>query len=286
MARKGPILLALLALVLVGTVAVLSTFTYYFDVDSAAFITELEVPPSAGRANSTEARAKEKIQRILHQTWKTDVLPERWQSISDQCREMMPDYEYMLWTDELSRDFIAREYSWFLSTFDSYKYPIQRADAIRYFVLHYYGGIYLDLDVGCLRSLDPLLEYSVILPKTIPIGVSNDLMFAEKGHPFMDQTIHNLVNFDHDWVINYPTVMFSTGPMFLSAQYGIYAASHLHDPAHPSSEVRILPKPLYGKNAKEGEAPHSFFQHYYGSSWHSDDAAFVTFLGKWGKTVM
>src|ERR1700734_3968818 len=102
---------------------------------------------------------------------------------------------YMLWTDASSREFIAEHYPWFLDNFDDYTYPIQRADAIRYFVLHYYGGVYLDLDVGCLRPLDPLLVHQVILPKTIPVGVSNDIMFAEKGHPFLAQTIHNLVTF-------------------------------------------------------------------------------------------
>lgn len=194
--------------------------------------------------------------------------------------------EYMLWTDAASRDFIAKEYAWFLDTFDAYTYPIQRADAIRYFVLYHFGGVYLDLDVGCRRRVDKLLVYPVVLPKTIPVGVSNDLMFAEKGHPFMAQTIHNLVTFDHNWVLNYPTVMFSTGPMFLSAQYGFWTSSHAATPDMPGGEVRVLPKSLYGKNAKIEDVPHAFFSHFYGSSWHADDAAFIGFLGKWGKVLM
>ena len=84
----------------------------------------------------------------------------------------------MLWTDASSREFIANEYPWFLDTFDGYTYPIQRADAIRYFVLYHYGGIYVDLDIGCLRPMDDLLYYPVILPRTKPVGVSNDLMFS------------------------------------------------------------------------------------------------------------
>ena len=189
----------------------------------------------------------------------------------------------MLWTDASSRDFIAEHYSWFLDTFDNYTYPIQRADAIRYFVLYHFGGVYIDLDIGCLRPVDPLLIYPVILPKTIPVGVSNDLMFAEQYHPLLEQTINNLINFDHSWVLNYPTVMFSTGPMFLSAQYGLYTAAHRNT---AFQDIRILPKALYGKNAKEDEAPHSFFSHFYGSSWHADDAAFIGFLGSWGKVLM
>ncbi|KAH7887647.1 glycosyltransferase family 32 protein [Phlebopus sp. FC_14] len=289
MAKKRTVYFSLvvLGLVLFGTVLVLSSVSYYLAINTAAYLSDLEVPvlDNTTRWNATQHGKIERIPRMLHQTWKSETLPPEWRNVSRGCRDMMADYEYMLWTDASSREFIAQNYPWFLDTFDNYEYPIQRADVIRYFVLHYYGGIYLDLDIGCLRPLDPLLIYPVILPKTIPVGVSNDLMFAEKGHQFLAQTIHNLVTFDHSWVLNYPTVMFSTGPMFLSAQYSLYTSSHPITPDEPG-DVRILPKSLYGKNAKEGEAPHSFFSHFYGSSWHADDAAFIGFLGHWGKALM
>ncbi|KAH9951652.1 hypothetical protein B0H21DRAFT_716901 [Amylocystis lapponica] len=287
--RTVQISLCLLATLLVGTVVVLSTISYYLSIDAAAYLTELELDApfnATTRWNATEHAKVERIPRIIHQTWKTDTIPSKWAEISQQCRDMMPDYEYMLWTDASSRDFIAEYYPWFLHTFDNYPYPIQRADAIRYFILYHYGGVYMDLDIGCLRPFDPLLVYPVLLPKTIPVGVSNDLIFSEARHPFMEQTMHGLIPFDHSWVLNYPTVMFSTGPMFLSAQYGIYTSSHPPTSALPGGELRILPKSLYGKNAKPGEAPHSFFSHFYGSSWHADDAAFIGFLGKWGKGLM
>ncbi|KAF8639686.1 hypothetical protein AX17_000950 [Amanita inopinata Kibby_2008] len=287
MSRRRPlyIFLSILALILTGTVVVLSSFAYYLSIDPAAYLTEDEVPilDNLTRWNASDHGKVERIPRIIHQTWKSETLPERWRGVSEACRVMMQDYKYMLWTDAASRDFIAQHYPWFLDTFDHYPYNIQRADVIRYFVLHHYGGVYLDLDIGCLRPLDPFLIYPVILPKTIPVGLSNDLMFSEKGHPIMEQTIHNLITFDHNWILNYPTVMFSTGPMYLSMQYGLYVSTH---PKTANSEVRVLPKSLYGKNAKEGEAPHSFFSHFYGSSWHADDAAFIGFLGTWGKGLM
>ncbi|KAF9008968.1 nucleotide-diphospho-sugar transferase [Cyathus striatus] len=269
------VFLSILALFLLGTVFVLSSVTYYLAIDPTAYLSQREVPilDNTTRWNASDHGHVQHIPRIIHQTWKTEVLPDRWKNISQECRDMMPDYEYMLWTDEGSRQFIAEYYPWFLDTFDGYKFNIQRADAIRYFVLHQYGGIYIDLDIGCLRPLDPLLVYPVILPKTIPVGISNDLIFSAKGHPFMEQTIHNLITFDISWILHYPTVMFSTGPMFLSA--------HIR-----TTDIRVLPKSLYGKNAKEGEAPDSFFSHFYGSSWHADDAAFIGFLGKWGKALM
>jgi hypothetical protein len=33
-----------------------------------------------------------------------------------------------------------------LKTYDGYRFPVQRVDAVRYFLLLHYGGIYLDLD--------------------------------------------------------------------------------------------------------------------------------------------
>ncbi|CAO1613048.1 unnamed protein product [Sympodiomycopsis kandeliae] len=235
----------------------------------------------------------EKIPRIIHQTWKSETLPPKWDAVRQECAEIHPDYEYMLWTDAASRAFIAEHYPWFLSVFDSYPYNIQRADAIRYFVLHHYGGIYMDLDIGCNRRLDPLLRFEIVLPVTRPVGVSNDLIFAEKGHPFMDQLIHNLATFNHRYLTHYPTVMFSTGPMFVSASYGLYVEAH--GPAYPSTPsqpdagfkgVRVLPKSLYGKNAKPAEVPDAFFKHYYGSSWHAGDAGFLIFLRDHGRFLM
>ena len=58
----------------------------------------------------------------------------------------------------MSRELIATEYPWFLTTFDNYTQPIQRADAIRYFVLSHYGGIYIDLDDVRPRRPGPCLR--------------------------------------------------------------------------------------------------------------------------------
>jgi mannosyltransferase OCH1-like enzyme len=38
------------------------------------------------------------------------------------------------------------EYPWFLDTYDGYPYPVQRTDAIRYFLIRHFGGVYIDLD--------------------------------------------------------------------------------------------------------------------------------------------
>ncbi|KAL1411909.1 hypothetical protein Q8F55_002895 [Vanrija albida] len=233
-------------------------------------------------------RPGEKAPRIIHQTWKSDTLPPKWQKAWRECREGMSDYEYMLWTDELSHEFVKTHYPSFLPMYEGYQYPIQRADSIRYFVLHHFGGIYMDLDMGCRRRMDPLLkgDWEVLLPVTKPVGVSNDLIVSSPKSAFMLQTVNGLPGFDHNWIINYPTVMFTTGPMFLSSMYAMYSARHPTTDARPHAEVRILPTALYGKNAVKSQVPHSFFTHFYGSSWHDGDAGFITFLATSGRGLM
>ena len=110
------------------------------------------------------------IPKIIHQTYINESIPAHWVPAQQSCINLHPDYEYILWTDQKSLDFITQEYPWFLSTFIGYKHPIQRADAIRYFVLAHYGGVYIDLDDGCKRRLDPLLSYNAFVRRTVPHG--------------------------------------------------------------------------------------------------------------------
>ncbi len=86
--RTLNILLSLLAAVLVGTVVVLSSISYYLSIDLPAYITEDEV---SRVLNNSLPVLPERIPRIIHQTWKSETLPPRWANISQECRDMNPD---------------------------------------------------------------------------------------------------------------------------------------------------------------------------------------------------
>ncbi len=146
------------------------------------------------------------IPKIIHQTYVDETIPEHWREAQRSCIDLHEDYEYkvggnvppplppdgshqegarasvrahgadrwgQLWTDAMSRELIATEYPWFLNTFDNYTQPIQRADAIRYFVLAHFGGIYIDLDdVSALPP--PLPSPPPMLPAHAAIRVATD----------------------------------------------------------------------------------------------------------------
>lgn len=215
------------------------------------------------------------IPKIIHQTYKNESIPDRWKAAQQSCIDLHPDYEYIMWTDAMSAEFIEKEYSWFLPTFVGYKHPIQRADAIRYFVLSHYGGIYIDLDDGCKRSLDPLLSYDAWLRRTIPTGISNDAMGAVPQHPFFLRVIKSLEGANRSWVLPYITIMASTGPLFLSVMWKKWIDEHAHlDQDKWTGRVRVLMPDEYTKH------PWSFFNTYKGDSWHGKDARFIFWMGK------
>ena len=97
------------------------------------------------------------IPKIIHQTWKTAQVPAKWQAWQASWQRFHPEWRYMLWTDADNRRFIEEHYPDFIATYDAYSYNIQRADAIRYFILHHFGGLYVDLDIECLRPVDDLV---------------------------------------------------------------------------------------------------------------------------------
>ena len=85
--------LCFLAAVLVGTVVVLSSISYYLAIAPAAYITEEELGISLDDTwwNASQVAQTERVPRILHQTWKSETLPPKWVNVSQGCRDMNPD---------------------------------------------------------------------------------------------------------------------------------------------------------------------------------------------------
>ncbi|KAJ9627134.1 CSG1/SUR1-like protein [Taxawa tesnikishii (nom. ined.)] len=240
---------------------------------SADAISRAELPaPGSGLIDGRP----QMIPKIIHQTYINESIPPVWQEAQASCLELhKDDWEYKLWTDAKSRDFIAAEYPWFLETFENYEYPIQRADAIRYFVLAHYGGIYIDLDDGCNRRLDPLLSYPAWVRRTVPTGISNDVMGAVPRHPFFLRVIDDLQKYNRNWILPYISVMASTGPLFLSIIWRHWTTEGLNVGDGPEGgRIRILWPDEYNNHSW------SFFTHHLGNSWHGKDVRLIFWMGR------
>lgn len=99
-------------------------------------------------------------------------------------------------------------------------------------------------------------------------------MGAIPGHPFFLLVVESLQSYNKDWQFPYITVMYSTGPLFLSVIWKKFMASgkNIGD-SYGGGRVRILMQDDYNKH------PWSFFSHHKGSSWHGKDARLIFWMG-------
>lgn len=154
-----------------------------------------------------------------------------------------PNWERILWTDRSLLDFVAEFYPDFLPIYTQYPKGIMRADAARYMLLHHFGGVYVDLDCECIRSLDSLITEDRIVVSREPVSheveqvhwrglpylLFNGTIASPANHPFWPHLLKYLEKSSH----SEKDVLDITGPcIFTSAQLSFedQKAFSIHDP--------------------------------------------------------
>lgn len=235
------------------------------------------------------------IPKIIHQTWKDRDLPPYLSALQATWKEYHPDWEYVFWTDADNRNFLATHYPWFLPIYDGYSHSICRVDAIRYFWLYHYGGVYVDLDFECLSPLDPLLADRSILLSLEPSAHTIDnhqaqaqnlsqilspaLMASVIHHPFWEYIWQQL--FKTKDLIDPCSV---TGPFFLTHAYQSYPKSSDIIPIasailHPITLDRVDRGQLFSLAVRAEISKQALgIHHWYGSWWKQHQAQIVAIL--------
>lgn len=245
-----------------------------------------------------------KIPKIIHQTWKTSEIPDQWKSSSEKYKEFVsthPGWEYKLWTDEDNRNLIKNYYPWFLEQYDNYEHGIQRADAVRYFILHKYGGIYSDLDIQPKIDLnnDKFLKLyemyendDICLTQTKSSNLmakqnyTNCFMMSKKECDFWPVVWERLKNpFKNKgwkkalaWSSHYFQVLFTTGPGIISDSVVDY------ENKYKNKKVSAIPanftQPGQEKDVPPVSSKESAVELLRGESWQKHDATFWRGLQK------
>lgn len=93
------------------------------------------------------------IPKIIHQVWVGgSEIPAILKYYQKTCRDLHPDWEYKLWTDKEVDE-------WDFENKDLYNNTrnyAEKSDILRHQILKDFGGVYLDMDIKCLKPLDPL----------------------------------------------------------------------------------------------------------------------------------
>ena len=130
------------------------------------------------------------VPKIIHQLAPQDTSkwPNVWYECQASWKKQYPDYQYMLWTDEKMDEFMQHEFPSYYEMYKSYPLQIHRIDAVRYFILYKYGGIYADMDIVVLKDFMPRVNRHKIHILESPYKdneyCQNALMISPVRHPF------------------------------------------------------------------------------------------------------
>jgi mannosyltransferase OCH1-like enzyme len=140
-----------------------------------------------------------KIPKIIHQIWLGSPVPESFKALQESWIEnhLGRGWTYKLWTDDDIADFGLYNQQYYDDT-DNYGV---KADILRWEVVYRYGGVYVDMDFECLRSLDTLHYtydfYTALQPlDTFFVQLGAALFGARPGHPLLKHCIETIKD---DW---------------------------------------------------------------------------------------
>ena len=98
------------------------------------------------------------IPKVIHLLWKTDELPEFAREFVHSWVRLHPSWQVRRWTDASMLAFVRAHFPGDEAMWRRFPTGVFRADTFRYMVLRVVGGVYVDLDVEALRSMDELIE--------------------------------------------------------------------------------------------------------------------------------
>ena len=81
--------------------------------------------------------------------------------LSDFFTKTKDEFIHLLWRKEDAERLLTDHFPTYKPVYDAYPKGIQRADFIRYAILHHYGGIYSDTDVELKGNLKVMIEDTV-----------------------------------------------------------------------------------------------------------------------------
>jgi mannosyltransferase OCH1-like enzyme len=209
------------------------------------------------------AEGVSRIPPIIHQSWKTDMVPEfvyggnsgaDIKNISQfigTWTKKNPTWTYMFWRDEDNMRMFETtpELEPFVEAFKMDIPGVARADFSRYAYMYLFGGVYADIDFECFLPFDVLSETFDLILSSEPVDhtvalydmpevACNAFMASKPGHDFwllVMQKITEAIKSDKGALCR-RDANFCTGPQRLQKVYEEYA---IYNPT--ANPIAMLP---------------------------------------------
>ena len=211
------------------------------------------------------------IPRIIHQVWigggpMTDAA-ERFHAT---WKTHHPNWDIILWTKEKVESELFPLHN--QEAYEAETNHGYRADILRLELLLRFGGVYADMDMECLKPMDPLLGLPAFLGRgkycLYEIGeqfIETSLMGSVPGHAFLEQVVRHLTT----WAALFDgySVSIRTGPQWVQRELYAYWKRQDRQP------LAILPRECFypwwaAEPEGTGVTPDTFAAHHWWASWN------------------
>lgn len=208
------------------------------------------------------------IPKIFHHVWLgPKPVPEEELKYIESFKKYHPDWEFMFWSDDnistLQMPQNCQEaYNKTVNWNESTPCYACQADVIRQVAVLKYGGIYVDTDVECFKSIENLIENETDFIGIKPHKgnwITNAFFGASKGFKLIENIVKDLE----------PRPPAHNGPTFLT--------NHLYKfllKPNPGIDSRAKVESLNGKNIKilsneiwGHKNKDAYMKHYFKASW-------------------
>lgn len=245
--------------------------------------------------------------KIIHQVW-FGTIPNKREAAKtykklkvyrDSWINKNPKWFYVSWNLEKCEKLVKHFYPQHLEMYKKYPYIIQKCDAVRYFILHRYGGLYADMDYFCNKPWDEVIKkyphdiYIVETPNNTgndKVHVSNSLMYsAVKNHSYWNSIFIEMElkkNSSYYYTSRHITIMMTTGPGIINRIFNKYKYRYKlnHYPCklfHPygvSDDAKTL------SNCNKEQDVYAY--HIQDGCWHKKDTVILNFIYQEYKIIL
>jgi mannosyltransferase OCH1-like enzyme len=154
---------------------------------------------------------KNKIPKIVHQTFCTMNLPDHIKEIMKKNKQINPDYTFLFYNDSDCDLFIKNnfdEYTYKAYTSINPCYGAMKSDFFRYCILYKLGGVYLDIKSSIRYPLHSIIHKNDICLldvlrnnyesyRTDAPTYEQWILFFAPGHPYLKEVIITMVTLIH-----------------------------------------------------------------------------------------
>ena len=129
------------------------------------------------------------IPRIFHPIWLgSEPMPEDFVAYGETWRAHHPGWEMRLWTDEGLPDLGESR-----PAFERGRNQSERSNVLRYELLRSQGGVYIDTDMECRRSIEPLIDGVPVFAGYQREGrLGSAIIGAEAHHPAFEEGVRRV----------------------------------------------------------------------------------------------